>query len=84
MRLTRRASRHRRRPGVSCKALFDYKAENEDELSFQPGDVILNVNALERGGRWEGTLNGKKGWFPGVSDSIDAVAAALARCAVLC
>jgi len=50
--------------GFSCKALFDYKAEKEDELSFQPGDIILNVNVLEEGGWWEGSLNGKKGWFP--------------------
>ncbi|XP_072251557.1 rho guanine nucleotide exchange factor 6 isoform X1 [Leuresthes tenuis] len=45
------------------KARFIFKQNNEDELSFNKGDVIL-VTRQEEGGWWEGTLNGKTGWFP--------------------
>lgn len=45
------------------KARFNFKQNNEDELSFNKGDVIL-VTRQEEGGWWEGTLNGKTGWFP--------------------
>uniref|UniRef100_A0A3Q4ABC2 Osteoclast-stimulating factor 1 n=1 Tax=Mola mola TaxID=94237 RepID=A0A3Q4ABC2_MOLML len=45
------------------KARFNFKQTNEDELSFNKGDVIL-VTRHEEGGWWEGTLNGKIGWFP--------------------
>lgn len=45
------------------KARFNFKQNNEDELSFGKGDVIL-VTRQEEGGWWEGTLNGKTGWFP--------------------
>lgn len=45
------------------KARFNFKQNNEDELSFNKGDLIL-VTRQEEGGWWEGTLNGKTGWFP--------------------
>lgn len=45
------------------KARFNFKQNNEDELSFSKGDVII-VTRQEEGGWWEGTLNGKTGWFP--------------------
>lgn len=45
------------------KARFNFKQNNEDELSFNKGDMIL-VTRQEEGGWWEGTLNGKTGWFP--------------------
>lgn len=45
------------------KARFNFKQNNEDELSFSKGDVIV-VTRQEEGGWWEGTLNGKTGWFP--------------------
>ena len=45
------------------KARFNFKQTNEDELSFNKGDLIL-VTRQEEGGWWEGTLNGKIGWFP--------------------
>lgn len=45
------------------KARFNFKQNNEDELSFSKGDMIL-VTRQEEGGWWEGTLNGKTGWFP--------------------
>lgn len=45
------------------KARFNFKQNNEDELSFSKGDMIV-VTRQEEGGWWEGTLNGKTGWFP--------------------
>uniref|UniRef100_A0A3P8S5U8 Rho guanine nucleotide exchange factor (GEF) 7b n=1 Tax=Amphiprion percula TaxID=161767 RepID=A0A3P8S5U8_AMPPE len=45
------------------KARFPFQQTNEDELSFSKGDII-NVSRQEDGGWWEGSLNGKTGWFP--------------------
>ncbi|XP_041076320.1 rho guanine nucleotide exchange factor 6-like isoform X5 [Polyodon spathula] len=45
------------------KARFNFKQNNEDELSFSKGDVIC-VTRMEDGGWWEGNLNGRTGWFP--------------------
>ncbi|KAG8448416.1 hypothetical protein GDO86_015492 [Hymenochirus boettgeri] len=45
------------------KAKFNFKQQNEDELTFCKGDMIT-VTRVEEGGWWEGTLNGKTGWFP--------------------
>ncbi|XP_030065972.1 rho guanine nucleotide exchange factor 6 isoform X2 [Microcaecilia unicolor] len=45
------------------KARFNFKQTNEDELSFCKADIIY-VTRVEEGGWWEGTLNGKTGWFP--------------------
>ncbi|XP_028271393.1 rho guanine nucleotide exchange factor 6 isoform X1 [Parambassis ranga] len=48
---------------LMVKARFNFKQNNEDELSFSKGDVIL-VTRQEEGGWWEGSLNSKTGWFP--------------------
>ncbi|XP_072293880.1 rho guanine nucleotide exchange factor 7-like isoform X4 [Eucyclogobius newberryi] len=45
------------------KARFPFEQTNEDELSFSKGDII-SVSRQEDGGWWEGSLNGKSGWFP--------------------
>ncbi|XP_063102528.1 rho guanine nucleotide exchange factor 6 isoform X4 [Cavia porcellus] len=45
------------------KARFNFKQTNEDELSVCKGDIIY-VTRIEEGGWWEGTLNGRTGWFP--------------------
>ncbi|XP_055492586.1 rho guanine nucleotide exchange factor 7-like isoform X1 [Leucoraja erinacea] len=45
------------------KAKFNFYQTNEDELCFAKGDII-HVTRIEEGGWWEGTLNGKNGWFP--------------------
>ncbi|XP_052010517.1 rho guanine nucleotide exchange factor 6-like isoform X2 [Xyrauchen texanus] len=45
------------------KARFNFKQNNEDELSFSKGELI-HVTRQEEGGWWEGTLNCKTGWFP--------------------
>ncbi|XP_072512865.1 rho guanine nucleotide exchange factor 7b isoform X2 [Salminus brasiliensis] len=45
------------------KARFNFQQTNEDELCFNKGDII-HVTRQEDGGWWEGTHNGKTGWFP--------------------
>uniref|UniRef100_A0A672PM58 Rho guanine nucleotide exchange factor 7-like n=1 Tax=Sinocyclocheilus grahami TaxID=75366 RepID=A0A672PM58_SINGR len=50
-------------PQVLVKARFNFQQTNEDELSFDKGDII-QVTRQEEGGWWEGSLNGKTGWFP--------------------
>ncbi|XP_032876257.1 1-phosphatidylinositol 4,5-bisphosphate phosphodiesterase gamma-1-like isoform X2 [Amblyraja radiata] len=53
-------------PTVRCsvKALYDYKAQREDELSFCKQALIHNVDKQE-GGWWRGDYGGKKQlWFP--------------------
>lgn len=45
------------------KALYDYKAAHNDEISFKRGDIITLTQMLE-GGWWEGTCHEKTGWFP--------------------
>ncbi|CAK9797482.1 ITSN1 [Anthophora plagiata] len=44
-------------------ALYPYQAQNEDELSFEKGDVIT-VLAKEESAWWKGELNGVSGVFP--------------------
>ncbi|PKU34107.1 1-phosphatidylinositol -bisphosphate phosphodiesterase gamma-1-like [Limosa lapponica baueri] len=52
--------------GTTCtvKALYDYKAQREDELSFCKQAIIHNVDKQD-GGWWRGDYGGKKQlWFP--------------------
>ncbi|CAB3366602.1 Hypothetical predicted protein [Cloeon dipterum] len=46
-----------------CKALFDYQAQDLDELELKEGDVI-EILKEDQGGWWYGSLKGKKGLFP--------------------
>lgn len=48
---------------ILVKARFAFQQTNEDELSFSKGDII-SVSRQEDGGWWEGSFNGKSGWFP--------------------
>jgi len=48
---------------VDVEVVYSYDAEQPDELSIKPGDVIKNVIMAE-GGWWEGEIAGKKGMFP--------------------
>ncbi|XP_066558513.1 1-phosphatidylinositol 4,5-bisphosphate phosphodiesterase gamma-1 [Amia ocellicauda] len=53
-------------PTFKCtvKALYEYKAQRDDELSFSKNAVIMNVEKQE-GGWWKGDFGGKKQlWFP--------------------
>ncbi|XP_064191737.1 intersectin-2-like isoform X1 [Anguilla rostrata] len=50
-------------PDCQVVAMYDYKAENQDEISFSSGQLI---NVLEKIGPdwWKGEINGVKGLFP--------------------
>jgi len=45
------------------QAKHQFIGSEEDELSYNKGDVIV-VTKKDDGGWWEGTLDGKIGWFP--------------------
>ena len=48
-----------------AKVLYDYDAENEDELTIREGDIIVILDKhLEDSGWWKGELAGKSGVFP--------------------
>ena len=50
---------------VKYKALYDYEARNEDELSFKADDFIMVHPGQDHEPGWlGGELNGKVGWFP--------------------
>ena len=48
--------------GLVAVALYDYQAAAEDELSFDPDDVITNIQIDE--GWWRGECGGQIGLFP--------------------
>ncbi|XP_012687600.1 1-phosphatidylinositol 4,5-bisphosphate phosphodiesterase gamma-1 [Clupea harengus] len=53
-------------PTFKCtvKAMYEYKAQRDDELSFSKNSIISNVDKQE-GGWWKGDFGGKKQlWFP--------------------
>lgn len=50
-----------------CMALYDYEGEEEQELSFEEGQIIRVTNKCAHGvddGWWEGELEGRIGNFP--------------------
>lgn len=40
-----------------------HPAAGEDEISFDPGDIIVNVEAIDEGW-WLGEISGRRGLFP--------------------
>lgn len=48
----------------SAIALYDYEAQEENEISFKEGDIITNLNFVTDDW-WEGVIDGKCGLFPG-------------------
>uniref|UniRef100_A0A1B6CI00 Phosphoinositide phospholipase C n=1 Tax=Clastoptera arizonana TaxID=38151 RepID=A0A1B6CI00_9HEMI len=49
---------------LTVKAIYDYQARNDDELSFCKHAIITNVNKQD-GGWWRGDYGGKRQqWFP--------------------
>ncbi|XP_072018783.1 intersectin-1-like isoform X2 [Amphiura filiformis] len=50
---------------VKYKAVFQFDAQNEDELSIKPGDIIMVArNQSAEPGWLGGECNGRTGWFP--------------------
>ena len=43
--------------------MYDYEAQQEDELSIQPGDII-NLIDKQDNDWWQGELHGNIGIFP--------------------
>ncbi|XP_054999069.1 src substrate cortactin isoform X2 [Sorex araneus] len=50
-------------PGVTAIALYDYQAAGDDEISFDPDDVITNIEMIDDGW-WRGLCRGRYGLFP--------------------
>lgn len=47
----------------SCRALYDFEAENDEELEFKEGQTIRLISRLDE--NWlEGELDNRKGRFP--------------------
>lgn len=50
---------------VKYRALFEFEARNQDEISFQPGDVVMVPLEQNAEPGWlAGLINGHTGWFP--------------------
>lgn len=50
-------------PLSNCEALYDFAANDCDELSFKAGDIIGLVDKPSEDW-WLGSINGNKGLFP--------------------
>ena len=49
--------------GRRARVTFIYKPEQDDELTLEVGEIIMNIVDVDVG--WcEGELNGKRGMFP--------------------
>ena len=48
---------------ITAKALYDFDAENPDELNFSENDIIVVLEKVEKEW-WKGKCNGKIGLFP--------------------
>lgn len=49
--------------GVKAVALYDYQGEADDEISFNPDEIITNIEMIDEGW-WKGQCNGCVGLFP--------------------
>ncbi|XP_055386023.1 intersectin-1 [Condylostylus longicornis] len=49
---------------IKYRALYEFIARTEDEISFQPGDIVLVSNEAGEPGWFKGCINEHWGWFP--------------------
>lgn len=50
--------------GMKARALYDYQAADDTEITFDPGDVITHIDAIDEGW-WQGLApDGTYGLFP--------------------
>ncbi|XP_061617832.1 src substrate protein p85-like isoform X2 [Phyllopteryx taeniolatus] len=50
---------------VQAVAIYDYQGEDVDEISFNPDDVITDIEMIDEGW-WKGRCHGRTGLFPAV------------------
>ncbi|XP_046697159.1 drebrin-like protein B isoform X2 [Silurus meridionalis] len=51
-------------PLLRVRALYDYQAEDDTEISFEPGDIIMDVETVDKAW-WRGlSKDGRQGLFP--------------------
>ncbi|EPX73326.1 App1 protein [Schizosaccharomyces octosporus yFS286] len=48
---------------ISVKAVYDYEAQEDNELTFYESDIITNVDRIDPNW-WEGECHGRRGLFP--------------------
>lgn len=51
-------------PGIKARTLYACRGENDMELSFEPNEIIYNVQSSQEPGWIRGTLRGKTGLVP--------------------
>ena len=56
------------RSPTQARALFDYTAQDETQISFSADDIICEVRVEPDGWSW-GSVNGRSGYFP--TDFVD-------------
>ena len=49
---------------MSAKALYDYKARSEHELTFKRGDVLQVIEKTPDGNWWDAFIQGRRGYIP--------------------
>ncbi|XP_069479524.1 src substrate cortactin isoform X5 [Ambystoma mexicanum] len=49
--------------GITAIALYDYQAAGDDEISFDPDDIITNIEMIDDGW-WRGVCKDRYGLFP--------------------
>ncbi|XP_034019454.1 hematopoietic lineage cell-specific protein [Thalassophryne amazonica] len=49
--------------GQKAVAIYDYQGEADDEISFNPDDIITNIEMIDEGW-WRGECHGHAGLFP--------------------
>uniref|UniRef100_A0A915PY96 SH3 domain-containing protein n=1 Tax=Setaria digitata TaxID=48799 RepID=A0A915PY96_9BILA len=49
--------------GLTAVAIYDYQKQDDDEISFDPDDIITNIDQVDAGW-WRGLCNGQYGLFP--------------------
>ena len=49
--------------GFSAIALFDYQANGDDEITFDPEELVTDIEETAEGW-WTGTARGHRGLFP--------------------
>ncbi|KAG8576500.1 hypothetical protein GDO81_009884 [Engystomops pustulosus] len=49
--------------GITATAIYDYEGGGDDEISFEPQDLITDIEMIDEGW-WSGFCRGRRGLFP--------------------